>query len=115
MLEFNLIGGGITIEHADYGPMSGAEIKIKNQGVEIITINLDNANLEYLKQTICPQGLIPDDFPMKIVMMNQLIEDLEDIIDVNDTGFELAKVYYNRDKKKGLEADMIYFETKEVE
>ena len=109
MLEFNLIGGGITIEHADYGPMSGTEIKIKNQGVEIITINLDNANLEYLKQTICPQGLIPDDFPMKLVMMNQLIEDLEDIQDIEQPDYKLSKVWY-----EGGDVDRIYFDCKEV-
>jgi hypothetical protein len=109
MLELNLLGGNITIEHTDYGPMSGAEIKIKSQGVEIITINLDNKNLEYLRQKLSPQGLIPDDFPMKIVMMNQLIEDIEDIRDKNDPDWELDKVYY-----VGGDDDTVYFDCKEV-
>ena len=114
MLEFNMTDPMATIEVSEYG--QSAELTL-NDGESKLNITLSADNLYYLRQKLCPQGLIPDDFPMKIVMMNQLIEDLEDIIDVNDTGFELAKVYYNKDedKKKGLEADMIYFETKEVE
>jgi hypothetical protein len=113
MLEFNMIDTKATIEVDEYGPT--AQI-VFNDGESKLSITFTQSNLEYLRQKLSPQGLIPDDFPMKIVMMNQLIEDIEDIRDKNDPSFELDKVYYNKDedKKKGLEADTVYFDCKEV-
>lgn len=114
MLEFSMTDVKATIEVDTYGIQTEL---ILNDGESKLSITFSQENLEYLRQKLSPQGLIPDDFPMKIVMMNQLIEELEDIIDVNDTGFELDKVYYNKDEDrvKGLEADTVYFKTREVQ
>jgi hypothetical protein len=107
MLEFNMIDTKATIEIDNFGPTAQL---ILNDGESKLSITFTQDNLEYLRQKLCPQGLIPDDFPMKIVMMNQLIEELEDIRDKENPDWELSKVEYI-----GGDEDMIYFETREVE
>jgi hypothetical protein len=107
MLEFNMIDTKATIEIDNFGPTAQL---ILNDGESKLSITFTQDNLEYLRQKLCPQGLIPDDFPMKIVMMNQLIEELEDIRDKENPDWELSKVEYI-----GGDKDMIYFETREVQ
>jgi hypothetical protein len=107
MLEFNMIDTKATIEIDNFGPTAQL---ILNDGESKLSITFTQDNLEYLRQKLCPQGLIPDDFPMKIVMMNQLIEELDDIRDKENPDWELSKVEYI-----GGDEDMIYFETREVE
>jgi hypothetical protein len=106
MIEFNMIDTKATIEIDNFGPTAQL---ILNDGESKLSITFTQDNLEYLRQKLCPQGLIPDDFPMKIVMMNQLIEELEDIRDKENPDWELSKVEYI-----GGDEDMIYFETREV-
>jgi hypothetical protein len=106
MLEFNLTDTKATIEIDNFGPTAQL---ILNDGESKLSITFTQDNLEYLRQKLCPQGLIPDDFPMKIVMMNQLIEELEDIQDVQQPEYELAKVWY-----EGGDIDRIYFDCREV-
>jgi hypothetical protein len=107
MLEFNMIDTKATIEIDNFGPTAQL---ILNDGESKISITFTQDNLEYLRQKLSPQGLIPDDFPMKIVMLNQLIEELEDIQDVQQPEYELSKVWY-----EGGDVDRIYFDCKEVE
>jgi hypothetical protein len=106
MLELNLLGENITIEVDEYG--LDTTIHMKGEGLDF-EIHIGQSNLDYLRQKLSPQGLIPDDFPMKIVMMNQLIEDIEDIRDKENPDWELDKVYYI-----GGDDGTVYFETKEV-
>jgi hypothetical protein len=106
MITINTLGENITIEVQNYGPDSTIHIKGTDTNCEI---HIGQSNLDYLRQKLSPQGLIPDDFPMKIVMMNQLIEDIEDIRDKNDPDWELDKVYY-----VGGDDDTVYFDCKEV-
>ena len=75
-----------------------------------LELNLSKDNMNELGQKMFPQGLIPDDFPMKIVMLNQLIEELEDIRDKENPDWELKSVYY-----VGGDVDSTFFDTKEVE
>jgi hypothetical protein len=114
MITINTLGENITIEVQNYGPDSTIHIKGTDTNCEI---HIGQSNLDYLRQKLSPQGLIPDDFPMKIVMMNQLIEDIDGIRDINDQDWKLEKVFYNKDedKLKKLEADTVYFYCKEVE
>ena len=107
MLELNLIGENITIEKSNY--MTSSVITLKGEGLNL-EIHIDQSNLEYLKQTLSPNGLMPDSFEGQINMMNQLIEELEDIRDKENPDWELSKVEYI-----GGDEDMIYFETREVE
>jgi hypothetical protein len=106
MIEFNMIDTKATIEIDNFGPTAQL---ILNDGESKISITFTQDNLEYLRQKLSPQGLIPDDFQMKIVMLNQLIEELEDIQDVQQPEYELSKVWY-----EGGDVDRIYFDCKEV-
>jgi hypothetical protein len=72
-----------------------------------LELNLSKDNMNELGQKMFPQGLIPDDFSMKIVMLNQLIEELEYIEDRENKGFYLKKVSYDE------ETDNIYFDCEE--
>jgi hypothetical protein len=94
MLTINTLGENITIEVHDYGPDTTIHIKGAETNCEI---HIGQSNLEYLKQKLSPQGLIPDDFQMKIHMMNELIEDIGDILDENDKGWELSHISYNNE------------------
>jgi hypothetical protein len=107
MLEFNMIDTKATIEANTYGIQTEL---ILNDGESKLSITFTQENLEYLRQKLSPQGLIPDDFPMKIVMLNQLIEELEDIRDKDNPDWELKSVYY-----VGGDVDSTFFDTKEVE
>jgi hypothetical protein len=106
MLTINTLGENITIEVADYGSDSTIHIKGSDTNCEI---HISKSNLDYLRQKLNPNGLIPDDFQMKIHMMNQLIEDIDGIRDKEDPDWELDKVYYI-----GGDVDLVYFNTKEV-
>jgi hypothetical protein len=107
MLTINTLGENITIEVADYGSDSTIHIKGSDTNCEI---HISKSNLDYLRQKLNPNGLIPDDFQMKIVMLNQLIEELEDIRDKDNPDWELKSVYY-----VGGDVDSTFFDTKEVE
>jgi hypothetical protein len=107
MIEFNMIDTKATIEIDNFGPTAQL---ILNDGESKISITFTQDNLEYLRQKLSPQGLIPDDFQMKIVMLNQLIEELEDIRDKDNPDWELKSVYY-----VGGDVDTTFFDTKEVE
>ena len=72
-----------------------------------LELNLSKDNMNELGQKMFPQGLIPDDFSMKIVMLNQLIEELEYIEDRENKGFYLKKISYDE------ETDNIYFDCEE--
>ena len=106
MLELNLVGENITIEKSNY--TTSSVITLKGEGLNL-EINIDQSNLEYLRQTLSPDGLMPDDFHKKIAMLNQLIEELEDIQDKEQPDYELSKVWY-----EGGDVDRIYFDCKEV-
>jgi hypothetical protein len=107
-LTLNLLGrNDVTIEVNEHE--LDTTIHMKGEGLDF-EIHIGQSNLDYLRQKLSPQGLIPDDFPMKIVMMNQLIEELEDIRDKEDPDWELSKVEYI-----GGDKDIIYFETREVQ
>jgi hypothetical protein len=106
MITINTLGENITIEVYDYGPDSTITIKSADTNCEI---HMSKDNTDYLRQKLSPQGLMPDDFQMKIVMMNQLIEDIGDIRDKNDPAWELDEVYYI-----GGDDDTVYFDCKEV-
>jgi hypothetical protein len=106
MLEFNMIDAKATIEIDSFGPTAQL---ILNDGESKLSITFSQANLEYLRQKLSPQGLTPDDFHAKITMMNQLIEELEDIRDKEQPSWELNEIIYNEKE------DTVYFDTREVE
>jgi hypothetical protein len=107
MLELNLLGENITIEVIEFE--LDTTIHMKGEGLDF-EIHIGQSNLDYLRQKLSPQGLIPDDFPMKIVMINQLIEDIEDIRDKENPDWELRSVYY-----VGGDIDTTFYDTKEVQ
>jgi hypothetical protein len=76
-------------------------------GESYIALEISEDNYNELGQKMFPQGLIPDDFSMKIIMLNQLIEELEYIEDRENKGFYLKKVSYDE------ETDNIYFDCEE--
>jgi hypothetical protein len=106
MLEFNMMDARATIEIDSFG--LSADL-ILNDGDSKLKITFSQNNLEYLKQKLSPNGLMPDSFEGQIHMINDLIEELEDIRDKDNPDWELRTVYYNE------EADTTFFDTKEVE
>ena len=107
MIEMNMLTNSSNMELNEYSLVNDL---VLGDGESKIKVSLSDNNLEYLRQTLCPQGLIPDDFSMKIVMLNQLIEELEDIRDKDNPDWELKSVYY-----VGGDVDSTFFDTKEVE
>ncbi len=107
MLEMNMIDRKATVDLSDY---TITKVLTLNDGDSKVQITLTNENFEYLRQTLSPNGLMPDSFEGQINMMNQLIEELEDIRDKENPDWELSKVEYI-----GGDEDMIYFETREVQ
>jgi hypothetical protein len=101
MLTINTLGENITIEVADYGSDSTIHIKGSDTNCEI---HISKSNLDYLRQKLNPNGLIPDDFQMKIHMLNEIIEDVGPVRDVEQEEYYISKITYDN------ENDNVYFD-----
>jgi hypothetical protein len=104
MLELNLLGENITIEKQDYGAAS--TITLKSEGLNL-EIHIDKSNLDYLRQKLNPEGLIPDSLDMKMDMLNQIAEDIGPIYDKEQPSYYISKYTYDREK------DNVYYESEE--